>query len=109
MTLRVLVYEPFGAGRGEIREVPSEMPASLDAMQAIVGGYIEMVPLNEDRTLFAVVNEEGLLKGLPLNRYSGRLGFVGTFFVTRVSGEDNVSLSDEDVLKARMAFDVLYS
>lgn len=44
-----------------------EMP--LDRMQALVGGYVERVraqgPLSRGT---AWVNEEGLLKGLPVNR-----------------------------------------
>ncbi len=48
-------------------QIPSgDTDASLDAMQAGVGGYIEVVyTLPEDFVL--VVNEEGLLKDLPVN------------------------------------------
>ena len=38
---------------------------SLKEMQAIVGGYIELVELNDTNTI--VLNEEGKLNGLPLN------------------------------------------
>lgn len=38
---------------------------TLEEMQQAVGGYIEMVHLPSGRVL--VVNEEGLLKGLPEN------------------------------------------
>jgi len=38
---------------------------SLSEAQKIVGGYIEFVSLHNKKTL--VINEEGLLKGLPLN------------------------------------------
>jgi len=38
---------------------------SLAGMQKAVGGYIEMVPTNDARTL--IVNEEGLLEGLEPN------------------------------------------
>ena len=37
----------------------------LDELQAIVGGYIEMVRLESGQLMF--LNEEGKLKGLPIN------------------------------------------
>ncbi|MGN0280784.1 MAG: DUF3846 domain-containing protein [Prevotella sp.] len=37
----------------------------LEEMQNIVGGYIEIVHLNDGRLM--IVNEEGLLQGLPVN------------------------------------------
>ncbi|MGN1156869.1 MAG: DUF3846 domain-containing protein, partial [Agathobacter sp.] len=37
----------------------------LEEMQKIVGGYIEIVHLNDGRLM--IVNEEGLLHGLPVN------------------------------------------
>ncbi|MGH9238791.1 MAG: DUF3846 domain-containing protein [Vicinamibacterales bacterium] len=38
---------------------------TLDEMQAFVGGYIEILRLPDGRAL--VINEEGKLRGLPLN------------------------------------------
>ncbi len=38
---------------------------TLEEMQSIVGGYIELVELNETDTM--VLNEEGKLEGLPIN------------------------------------------
>ena len=37
----------------------------LEEMQKIVCGYIEIIRLNDDRLM--IVNEEGLLQGLPVN------------------------------------------
>ena len=37
----------------------------LEEMQGIVGGYIEVIRLNDGRII--IVNEEGLLQGLPVN------------------------------------------
>ena len=37
----------------------------LEEMQKIVGGYIEIIRLNDGRII--IVNEEGLLQGLPVN------------------------------------------
>lgn len=38
---------------------------TLEEMQAIVGGYVEQVWLDENTTMF--LNEEGKLEGLPFN------------------------------------------
>lgn len=38
---------------------------SLEELQAIVGGYIELVQLPQDMEMYC--NEEGKLKGLPYN------------------------------------------
>lgn len=37
----------------------------LEELQEVVGGYIEIIRLNDGRVI--VVNEEGLLQGLPVN------------------------------------------
>ena len=44
-----------------------EIESSLDALQRAVGGYIEAVYPYEDPVAL-IVNEEGKLNGLPLNR-----------------------------------------
>lgn len=44
---------------------------TLDEMQAIVGGNIELVELNEEMTM--VVNEEGKLIPLPFNLEASRI------------------------------------
>ena len=46
--------------------IPDDIDNTLEAMQEIVGGYIETVPINENIVL--VCNEEGKLKNLPKNR-----------------------------------------
>ena len=45
--------------------IPITEPLTLATMQKLVGGYIEMVHLGGNEWL--VVNETGLLDGLPLN------------------------------------------
>lgn len=40
---------------------------SLSELQGFVGGYIELVGLPASRSQIMVVNEEGLLCGLPMN------------------------------------------
>jgi len=38
---------------------------SLEELQALVGGYIELVPMDKSR--YAVVNEEGMFLGFDVN------------------------------------------
>ena len=52
---------------------------TLEAMQQVVGGYIETVTVATD--LVIVCNEEGRLIGLPYNcTIAGGCDFVGTIF-----------------------------
>lgn len=44
---------------------------SLEEMRSIVGGNIELVELNEKKTM--VINEEGKLISLPLNPSASRI------------------------------------
>lgn len=94
--ISVLLVEP--GKRPEIIEIHD----TLKAMQDIVGGDIEVYrPFNDDVAI--VCNEEGKIKGLPLNRaiYSDRGEFVdiiaGTFFVcyAPVDSEKFLSLPKE--------------
>jgi hypothetical protein len=48
---------------------PKEL--SLDALQVLVGGYIEIIALAGGAQL--IVNEEGLPKRLPLNNRASRI------------------------------------
>lgn len=77
------------------------IPNDLEAMQNIVGGWIENITIGSTKTgaqIAMIVNEEGRLIGLPANRIVNRLGLiVGTFFITANNFEgDQVSLSDEE-------------
>jgi hypothetical protein len=96
--IQVVIVEPFK------KPYKKTIKNNLDAMQAIVKGYIEHVTIGETKTgakITAVINEEGKLNNLPYNRRifdsKGFVDiFVGTFFITAINlvGE-NVSLSDE--------------
>lgn len=87
--MRVLVKEPGKAA--ELREIPN----TLEALQGIVGGYIETVWLSDNSVL--VCNEEGKLQGLPVNfRIFGDV-IVGTALFAGVSGEEFCSLTDKQI------------
>ena len=53
---------------------------SLGELQGYVGGYIEIVQLNDGR--YMVVNENGLSEGLPLNP-------LATAILQETTGDDN--------------------
>lgn len=78
------------------------IPNTLDALQEIVGGYIETFTLAPDCVL--ICNEEGKLRGLPANFYFCGELFVGPVFICGVDGEDFTSLdvsdSSEKMLRA---------
>ena len=55
------------------------IPNTLKAMQQMVGGYIEVIPLDD---VCLVCNEEGKLMGLPGSRRLGDDIIAGTFFLS---------------------------
>ena len=103
-TVKVLVF-PVGKP-AEVREIAS----GLEAMQAVVGGYIEAVALNENVTLWC--NEEGKVTGLPLNLRAPRDPMfphdiiAGDFFLSRVSQKTGAttSLTEKDIKTFTEAF-----
>ncbi len=94
--MRILVIEP--GRKPEVREIDGE----LKTMQGIVGGLIQALYPFEDAVAL-VVNDEGKILGLPMNRgvrdENGKLYDIicGTFFICGL-GEDNfASLTDEQI------------
>lgn len=58
----------------------------LKTLQDIVGGYIELVQPCHDLT--AIVNEEGMIRGLPYNMKWCGYHILGTIIFCGVDGED---------------------
>ncbi|HPD89014.1 MAG TPA: DUF3846 domain-containing protein [Oscillospiraceae bacterium] len=82
--IAVLLYQIGEAPR------PKFIPNTLEAMQELVGGYIETVTLEDG--LILVCNEEGRMNGLPPNasvttRY-GQQYIYGDFFICRGEGDE---------------------
>ena len=75
----------------EVKEINGE----LHEMQEIVGGYLEVIGLFDG--IFCVLNEEGKLKGLPINFIFGGDFIVGNVFFCSVSGGDFASLNDMQI------------
>ena len=77
---------------------------SLENMQAVVGGYIEVVTLSEDPKIVLVCDEEGRIKQKPLNQSTphpsmfGQNGewmmIVGDCFLCGVDGEEFADLPE---------------
>lgn len=102
--IRVMVIEP--GNETEEKEIDN----TLEELQKIVGGYIEVIPLQNEigSNLNIVCNEEGKLIGLPLNRALDSDILCGTFVVVK-SDEDNfVSLTDDEVkyIKERFSLSI---
>lgn len=51
----------------EIRDLELKDDSLLEALQEVVGGYIETVPIMVRGGLLMVVNEEGAIHDLPIN------------------------------------------
>ena len=79
--ITVLKVEP-----GKPPELVS-MANTLQAMQEMVGGFIEIVPL-DDACL--VCNDEGKINGMEGNRRLGGDIIAGPFFIAGDSGDGNL-------------------
>lgn len=89
--MRVIVKEVHK--QPEVREVKNE----LSVLQELVGGYIEVVRVDNDVLL--ICNEEGKLQGLQPNFSIGHDTIVGTAVFVGFDGkEDFASLDDMQML-----------
>jgi hypothetical protein len=82
--MKAIIKEAGKAARIE------DIPNTLEALQSLVGGYIETCTIFEGSTF--VVNEEGRLLGLKPNAL---LDFVGTVLVLGIGEEDFTDLTDQ--------------
>ena len=80
---------------GRAGEAPriTEVENELQALQGVVGGYIEVIAPWPDPVLL-VCDEDGMYKATPWNR-----GIKGTFFLCGVDGEDFTDFPEELVEK----------
>lgn len=84
--IKVIVKLP-----GELPEVRT-IPNTLEALQEIVGGYIETVTVATD--LVAIVNEEGRLMELPYNVHLCGEPIVGPLIFAGVDGDELCDVPD---------------
>ena len=87
--IEVLVVEP---GKHPYVET---IENTLRAFQQAVGGYIEVVSLNDGNVI--ILNEEGKLIGLEGNRALGGDILTGSFLITGTAGENFASLPQESI------------
>lgn len=76
---------------GEPRRI--EVDNTLEALQKVVGGYIETCTICTDTV--AIINEEGRLLGLPINEHLRF--FVGDALIVGVDGDEFASLTDQQI------------
>lgn len=68
------------------------VPNTLEALQKLVGGYIEDVTVATD--LVVICNDGGRLLGMPYNCKFCGYSFVGTVLFVGVDGEDFTDCPD---------------
>lgn len=96
--MRILIVEP--------RQTPrrADIPHTLQDMQQVVGGYIEIIHPFDDPVAL-VCDEEGKLKGYEPNRaIAGKDIIVGTFFLAGVAEEGLTDLPDDLTEKYEVQF-----
>ena len=87
--MKVLIVEPGKHSR------KADIAHTLESMQAIVDGYIEITYPWKD-AVGLVCNDEGLLRQLPFNRLvAPGSGIFGTFFLCGLGEEDLTDLPDD--------------
>lgn len=85
--MRVLIKEVGKA------PVIKDIENTLDALKSLVGGYIEVVTMEDN--ILLICNEEGKMQGLPPNFSMGYDVIVGTaVFVSFDGKEDFTDLND---------------
>ena len=91
--MKVIVVEPMK------EPYLKGIDGSLESMHEIVGGYIEATyPFDEPIAL--VCDEEGVLKGYPLNRtITPYMTISGTFFLCGLGEEDFESIPEDLIEK----------
>lgn len=96
MNLLNIIYKEAGS-----EPVIMKIEDTLENYQKLVGGYIELVALDDKAEL--VLNEEGKVLGLPMNGFFSSNGKVvdhiaGDYFIVGVE-DDFVSLTDDQIEK----------
>lgn len=88
-----ILYYGIGS-EPERREVPNR----LEEFQRLVGGYIELLPVEpHGNNIYLVCNEEGRREALRPNRLLNGNAIVGNCFVTAVTNSFHRSLTDDEI------------
>jgi len=85
-----MIYELWRTN-GEVEEIETDKPLSLEEQQKLVGGYITYVNAKIDKKdIIACINDEGLLQDLPRNELLP--DYVGNVVVGRLKRNKFVGL-----------------
>ena len=96
--MKILIVEPGQTPRH------ADISHTLQDMQQVVGGYIEVIHPFDDPVAL-VCDEEGKLKGYEPNRaIAGKDIIVGTFFLAGVAEENLTDLPDDLTEKYEVQF-----
>lgn len=93
--MKVLVLEPMK------HPYVKEIDGSLSSFQELIGGYLEAVYFSPDQPVVMILNEEGKLRELPMNRSlrdnNGNILDIihGTAFIAGTDGEELCSMPEE--------------
>lgn len=97
--MKVIVKNPGAVPT--LRDVPN----TLEALQSVVDGYIEVVRLFTDAVV--ICNEEGRLRGLPFNCHILGISFVGPIMLVGTKGEEFTDFPG-DIEETRKMFPTLW-
>ncbi|MCK5129133.1 MAG: DUF3846 domain-containing protein [Clostridiales bacterium] len=100
-TIDVVIVQPF------CQPAKQNIKNDLTTLQQQVGGYIQMInPFDDNACL--ICDEEGKIKGLPLNRQVGNDIIAGTFIIAGIGDDGELSsLSDKQIEKYKNKFNDL--
>jgi hypothetical protein len=91
----------------EMRKITNiDIENTLEALQRSVAGFIETITLVREKAVM-IVNEEGVLLGLPVNVIASAVAntqIVGTAIVVGVDGEEFTDVPDDVVQCIRALF-----
>ena len=79
--------------------IEMEIDNTLEKLHELVGGYIEVVPENQECTILMIINEEGKLKGLEPNIASPYDTIVGNIVFVKNIGDGEFHSLTEDMIK----------
>lgn len=100
----MLIYKLCTDGRQQVVPLPDKktIGEQLHQLQEQVGGQIETVRIFADNDMTALVNEEGLLRGLPENECIP--GLLWDIIIVGVEGDRLVGLTSLQIAKCLSLF-----
>lgn len=91
--MKVAFKEPGKAWRKMV------IPHTLETLQQLVGGYIQIVPVGSRRDHCVICDEDGRLKDYPYNMTIGNVPYVGNVMICGLDEEGELCDIRESFLK----------